>query len=394
MSGCPQSPPRPSGVPECPRHGGTPTSGCPRPTSGCGGTPTSRCPRSPPRPSPGGLPSVLGMVGPPHLGVPTASLTWGVPEHPQRGGTPTSGCGGTPTSGCPHPHRVLLLGGSPVSSAWWDPHVQVSPCPLRSSPGGFLIVLSVVGPPHLGVPHPDCIRHLGDSPVSSVWWDPHICVSPSPSHPSPGGVLSILITLGSSTSRCGGTPTSGCPHRVPHLGGSPASSVWWDPHVQVSPSLSRPSPGGFSSILITLGTPASGCGGTPTSECGGIPTSGCPHPHPVPHLGGFPSILGVVGPPRPGFPHPIPLLGAPLGGSSSRVGPQCAGGTPASGRGPWAEGASPRPRCSQGDSAPLSASLLADWLEVHRLSPAALESLQRDLQLGSPMLLADDLPDP
>ncbi|XP_074787096.1 mitogen-activated protein kinase 7 [Athene noctua] len=49
---------------------------------------------------------------------------------------------------------------------------------------------------------------------------------------------------------------------------------------------------------------------------------------------------------------------------------------------------------SQGDSAPLSASLLADWLEVHRLSPAALESLQRDLQLGSPMVLADDLPDP
>lgn len=49
---------------------------------------------------------------------------------------------------------------------------------------------------------------------------------------------------------------------------------------------------------------------------------------------------------------------------------------------------------SQGDSAPLSASLLADWLEVHRLSPAALESLQRDLQLGSPMLLSDDLPEP
>ncbi|XP_068033930.1 mitogen-activated protein kinase 7-like isoform X2 [Anomalospiza imberbis] len=49
---------------------------------------------------------------------------------------------------------------------------------------------------------------------------------------------------------------------------------------------------------------------------------------------------------------------------------------------------------SQGDSAPLSASLLADWLEVHRLSPAALESLQRDLQLGSPMLLADDPPAP
>ncbi|XP_061230690.1 mitogen-activated protein kinase 7 [Neopsephotus bourkii] len=52
------------------------------------------------------------------------------------------------------------------------------------------------------------------------------------------------------------------------------------------------------------------------------------------------------------------------------------------------------PKESQGDSAPLSASLLADWLEVHRLSPAALESLQRDLQLGSPMLLSDDVPDP
>ncbi|XP_069738257.1 mitogen-activated protein kinase 7 isoform X2 [Phaenicophaeus curvirostris] len=47
---------------------------------------------------------------------------------------------------------------------------------------------------------------------------------------------------------------------------------------------------------------------------------------------------------------------------------------------------------SAGDSAPLSASLLADWLEVHRLSPDALESLQRDLQLGSPMLLSDDAP--
>ncbi|KAM7026418.1 LOW QUALITY PROTEIN: mitogen-activated protein kinase 7 [Acridotheres tristis] len=52
------------------------------------------------------------------------------------------------------------------------------------------------------------------------------------------------------------------------------------------------------------------------------------------------------------------------------------------------------PKDSQADSAPLSASLLADWLEVHRLSPAALESLQRDLQLGSPMILADDLPEP
>uniref|UniRef100_A0A674GY12 Mitogen-activated protein kinase n=2 Tax=Passeriformes TaxID=9126 RepID=A0A674GY12_TAEGU len=49
---------------------------------------------------------------------------------------------------------------------------------------------------------------------------------------------------------------------------------------------------------------------------------------------------------------------------------------------------------SVADSAPLSASLLADWLEVHRLSPAALESLQRDLQLGSPMAIAEEPPAP
>ncbi|KAM3654632.1 mitogen-activated protein kinase 7-like [Ammospiza maritima maritima] len=39
------------------------------------------------------------------------------------------------------------------------------------------------------------------------------------------------------------------------------------------------------------------------------------------------------------------------------------------------------------EAAPLSASLLRDWLEVHRLSPAALESLQRDLMM-------DELPEP
>ncbi|KAM8960171.1 mitogen-activated protein kinase 7 [Pelodytes ibericus] len=44
------------------------------------------------------------------------------------------------------------------------------------------------------------------------------------------------------------------------------------------------------------------------------------------------------------------------------------------------------------DSAPLSASLLADWLEVHRMNPADMDSLQEDLQLGSPMILSD-LPD-
>lgn len=44
---------------------------------------------------------------------------------------------------------------------------------------------------------------------------------------------------------------------------------------------------------------------------------------------------------------------------------------------------------SQVDSAPLSASLLADWLEVHRMNPADMESLQQELQLGSPMILSD-----
>uniref|UniRef100_A0A3Q3VTH0 Mitogen-activated protein kinase n=1 Tax=Mola mola TaxID=94237 RepID=A0A3Q3VTH0_MOLML len=44
------------------------------------------------------------------------------------------------------------------------------------------------------------------------------------------------------------------------------------------------------------------------------------------------------------------------------------------------------------DSAPLSASLLSDWNEVHRMTPADLESLQQELQLGSPMILSDTIP--
>ncbi|KAL4658336.1 mitogen-activated protein kinase 7-like [Arapaima gigas] len=53
------------------------------------------------------------------------------------------------------------------------------------------------------------------------------------------------------------------------------------------------------------------------------------------------------------------------------------------------------PRDSHSDSAPLSASLLSDWLEVHRMTPADLESLQQELQLGSPMILSDtpNIPD-
>ncbi|KAK3529237.1 hypothetical protein QTP70_021910 [Hemibagrus guttatus] len=47
-------------------------------------------------------------------------------------------------------------------------------------------------------------------------------------------------------------------------------------------------------------------------------------------------------------------------------------------------------RESHNDSAPLSASLLSDWLEVHRMTPADLESLQQELQLGSPMILSDN----
>lgn len=48
--------------------------------------------------------------------------------------------------------------------------------------------------------------------------------------------------------------------------------------------------------------------------------------------------------------------------------------------------------CSQADSASLSASFLADWLEGHGMNPADIESLQREIQMDSPMLLAD-LPD-
>ncbi|MEQ2286986.1 hypothetical protein AMECASPLE_007951 [Ameca splendens] len=44
------------------------------------------------------------------------------------------------------------------------------------------------------------------------------------------------------------------------------------------------------------------------------------------------------------------------------------------------------------DSAPLSASLLSDWSEVHRMTVADLESLQQELQLGSPMILSDTIP--
>lgn len=47
---------------------------------------------------------------------------------------------------------------------------------------------------------------------------------------------------------------------------------------------------------------------------------------------------------------------------------------------------------SQADSASLSASLLADWLEGHGMNPADIESLQREIQMDSPMLLSD-LPD-
>ncbi|XP_051968310.1 mitogen-activated protein kinase 7 [Xyrauchen texanus] len=52
-------------------------------------------------------------------------------------------------------------------------------------------------------------------------------------------------------------------------------------------------------------------------------------------------------------------------------------------------------RESQIDLVPLSASLLSDWLEVHRMTPVDMESLQQELQLGSPMILSDNstLPD-
>lgn len=54
------------------------------------------------------------------------------------------------------------------------------------------------------------------------------------------------------------------------------------------------------------------------------------------------------------------------------------------------------PQDGQADSASLSASLLADWLEGHGINPADIESLQREIQMDSPMLLADlaDLQEP
>ncbi|XP_015442183.1 mitogen-activated protein kinase 7 isoform X1 [Pteropus alecto] len=47
------------------------------------------------------------------------------------------------------------------------------------------------------------------------------------------------------------------------------------------------------------------------------------------------------------------------------------------------------PQDGQADSASLSASLLADWLEGHGMNSADIESLQREIQMDSPMLLAD-----
>lgn len=56
-------------------------------------------------------------------------------------------------------------------------------------------------------------------------------------------------------------------------------------------------------------------------------------------------------------------------------------------------GVADRPRDGQVDSASHSASLLTDWLEGHGMNPADIESLQREIQMDSPMLL-DDLQDP
>ena len=48
------------------------------------------------------------------------------------------------------------------------------------------------------------------------------------------------------------------------------------------------------------------------------------------------------------------------------------------------------------DSAPLSASLLADWLDVSgNMDPSELEALQQELEMGSPLPLVfpDDMHD-
>ena len=43
------------------------------------------------------------------------------------------------------------------------------------------------------------------------------------------------------------------------------------------------------------------------------------------------------------------------------------------------------------DSAPLSASLIADWLDVSgNMDPSELEALQQELEMGSPLVFADE----
>ncbi len=44
------------------------------------------------------------------------------------------------------------------------------------------------------------------------------------------------------------------------------------------------------------------------------------------------------------------------------------------------------------DSAPLSASLLRDWLDVSgNMDPSELEALQRELEMGSPLVFSDEI---
>ena len=43
------------------------------------------------------------------------------------------------------------------------------------------------------------------------------------------------------------------------------------------------------------------------------------------------------------------------------------------------------------DSAPLSASLIADWLDVSgNMDPSELQALQQELEMGSPLVFADE----
>ncbi|XP_057571327.1 mitogen-activated protein kinase 7 isoform X3 [Hippopotamus amphibius kiboko] len=159
-----------------------------------------------------------------------------------------------------------------------------------------------------------------------------------------------------------------------------------------SSSPTRPPPARRKSRTLTRPSPQSGLSGLLLSAQASGPTRR-PHPGGLPC--GPPSALGgacVVSCHRPlqvEDPLPPVFSGTPKGsGAGYGVGFDLEEFLNQS----FDMGVADGPQDGQADSASLSASLLADWLEGHGIKPADIESLQREIQLDSPMLLAD-LPD-